>query len=165
MIIKRKSFENTFHFYFSAGFRRLYDLMRKERRWIFPFPLFFFTASLTPFTSCIFFNSRTGKIHVMDLDFFRWCLTHERRLKFFLHMLCNKCKRIMISNWLQFPSLQWRPSRWNSKFINCRYKFREMWHKCDDTFSIRVVTKLLRKLISENCSFSQNESYRSRVVL
>lgn len=32
MIIKRKSFENTFHFYFSAGFKLYDSTVRKKRR-------------------------------------------------------------------------------------------------------------------------------------
>jgi len=47
MIIKRKSFENTFHFYFSAGFRRLYALCVKRGGEGALLPRFLFTASLT----------------------------------------------------------------------------------------------------------------------
>lgn len=164
MIIKRKSFENTFHFYFSAGFRRL---ICKERRWVllsFPPPLLFFIASLIPFKSCNFFwtlEPERSTLRTWYLDFFGWRLTHERRLKFLLHMLCNeRIYPIIIPDWLQFPSLQWRLGEIPSS-STVDISSAKMWHKCDDNFSIRVVAKLLRKVISEIVASIKMKATRS----
>lgn len=90
MIIKRKSFENTFHFYFSAGFRKLYVFdARKEEKEASLSLLSFLQQYLHPH---IFrarhlhpriFRAREDPRCGLAIWVFLHYLTHERRLKFF----------------------------------------------------------------------------------